>query len=93
LIIDIAERKGDDFRCVLRSADRLSESAICLGVRVKTPSSSSSAWLCSVTSCDQRRGWGALRAREDAVCRLALGAADFRVRPPAGLAWVFAAMP
>jgi len=39
----------------LCSAERLSDAAICLALGlVKTPLSSVSASLCSVTSCDQR---------------------------------------
>jgi hypothetical protein len=53
LSIDIADRNGSALRRVLCSAERLSESAIALGsLFVKTPSSRSSASLCSITSCD-----------------------------------------
>src|SRR4029077_19713061 len=51
-----AERKGSALRRLLRSADRFSEAAIALGsLLVNTPSSSVSASLCSVTTCDHRR--------------------------------------
>lgn len=52
----IAERNGDDLRRRLRSAERLSERAICSGFLVKTRFSKSSALLRSVTAADQRRG-------------------------------------
>src|SRR3981189_2685227 len=51
-----AERKGAALRRLLRSADRFNDAAICLGsFDVKTPLSSVSASLCSVTRRDQRR--------------------------------------
>lgn len=53
--MDSAERNGSDFRRLLRSADRFKDAAIRLGSRkVKTPRSSVSASLCSVTRRDQR---------------------------------------
>src|SRR6185436_6222072 len=54
--MESAERNGSDLRRLLRSAERFNEAAIRLGsFEVKTPPSSVSASLCSVTSCDQRR--------------------------------------
>src|ERR1700754_1752222 len=54
--MESAERNGSDLRRLLRSAERFNEAAIRLGsLDVNTPSSSVSASLCSVTSCDQRR--------------------------------------
>src|SRR4029079_15035414 len=51
-----AERNGSDLRRLLRCAERFNEAAMRLGsLKVKTPGSSVSASLCSVTSCDQRR--------------------------------------
>lgn len=49
----MAERNGDDFRRPLRSAERLSDRAICAGVRSNTDGSKSSASLVSVTRRDQ----------------------------------------
>jgi hypothetical protein len=63
LSMDIAERKGSDLRRRLRSAERLSDSAICLGVLfVKTPFSRSSALLVCITRRDHRRFALAVRA-------------------------------
>jgi hypothetical protein len=63
LSMDIAERKGSDLRRRLRSAERLSDSAICLGVLfVKTPFSRSSALLVCITRRDHRRLALAVRA-------------------------------
>ena len=68
LSMDIAERKGSDLRRRLRSAERLSDSAICLGVLfVKTPFSRSSALLVCITRRDHR--WLALAVRA-ALARL-----------------------
>ena len=54
--MESAERNGSDLRRLLRSAERFNEAVIRLGsFDVKTPPSSVSASLCSVTSCDQRR--------------------------------------
>jgi len=62
LSMDIAERKGSDLRRRLRSAERLSDSAICLGVLfVKTPFSRSSALRVCITRRDHR--WLALAVR------------------------------
>ena len=55
LFSDMAEANGVVLRCSLASADRLSECAIFRGSsQVNTPGSRSSAWLVSVTCCDQR---------------------------------------
>src|SRR5512135_2493974 len=62
--IDIADLNGDALRRVLRSADRLSDSASARGLLVKTPRSRSSASLRSVTPRDQRFGFED-RARRD----------------------------
>jgi energy-coupling factor transporter transmembrane protein EcfT len=56
--IDIADLKGELFRRALRSDERLSDSAIARGLRVKTPRSRTSALLRSVTAADQRFGAG-----------------------------------
>jgi hypothetical protein len=54
--IDSAERYGLVLRRLLRSAERLSDAAICFGSRkVNTPPLRSSASLVSVTRFDQRR--------------------------------------
>jgi len=54
--MDMAERKGELLRRVLLSADRLSDSAISLALRlVNTPFSSVTASLVRVTCADQRR--------------------------------------
>ena len=53
--MDIAERKGDDLRLPLRSAERFSERAISIGLREKARFSRSRALLRSVTRRDQRR--------------------------------------
>jgi hypothetical protein len=54
--IDIAERNGSDLRRLLRSADRLRETAIFLALDcLKTPPSRSIALLVWVTRLDQRR--------------------------------------
>jgi hypothetical protein len=59
--IDIAERKGSDFRRSLRSAERLSDWATALGLRfLNTPCSRSSASLFAVTRFDHRRDFGVL---------------------------------
>lgn len=52
--MDMAERNGGALRCVLVSADLLSDCAILFGsFHVKMPSSSSSAKLSRVTLADQ----------------------------------------
>ena len=54
--MDMAERKGELLRRLLRSADRLSDSAISRARRlVNTPFSSVKALLVRVTRADQRR--------------------------------------
>src|SRR5712672_3132913 len=50
----MADRKGGDFRRVLRSEDRLRDKAIARGVFLNTPFSSVIASLVSVTFVDQR---------------------------------------
>src|SRR3954447_22698434 len=50
----MADRKGGDFRRVLRSEDRLRDKAIARGVFLNTPFSSVIASLVSVTFLDQR---------------------------------------
>lgn len=50
----MADWKGEDFRRVLRSADRLRDKAIARGVFLNTPSSSVIASLVSVAFLDQR---------------------------------------
>src|SRR6516162_11875115 len=70
--MESAERKGLLFRRELLSADRFKDAAIRLGSRdVKTPLSSVSASLCSVTCCDQRRPFRAVPLRR----------APWRLRP------------
>jgi hypothetical protein len=72
--MDIAERYGSDLRRLLLTADRLSDAAIRLGFCwLKTPFSSVSASLCSVTWRDHRRP-----LRRLAVFRRGL---DRRLRP------------
>src|SRR6266550_2371896 len=51
----MAERRGEDLRRVLRSAERFRERAISFGLRLNTRASRSRALLCFVTSADQRR--------------------------------------
>jgi hypothetical protein len=65
---------------LLRSAERFNEAAIRLGsFEVKTPPSSVSASLCSVTSCDQRRRLAvAVRRDEPGFLRRTL---DLRAGP------------
>jgi hypothetical protein len=61
--MESAERNGSALRRRLRSADRFNEAAMRLGSRkVKTPWSSVSASLRSVTPRDQRRPLGRLAA-------------------------------
>jgi hypothetical protein len=55
--IDIADRYGEDFRRLLRSADRLRDRATASGVALaNAPLSRSSASLFAATAADQRRG-------------------------------------
>src|SRR3979490_2646446 len=66
--MESAERNGSALRRLLRSAERFNEAAIRLGsLEVKTPPSRVSASLCSVTSCDQRRGRLAVVVRPDGL--------------------------
>ena len=78
--MESAERNGSDLRRLLRSAERFNEAAIRLGsFDVKTPPSSVSASLCSVTSCDQRRRLAvAVRPDEPGFLRRTL---DLRADP------------
>lgn len=58
LSMDIADWNGVPFRRLLRTAERLSEAAICRGFDlVKTPCSKSSASLRFMTSADHLRGF------------------------------------
>ena len=62
--MESAERKGSALRRRLLSADRFNDAAMRLGsFEVKTPRSSVSASLCSVTWWDQRRPPRLLGAR------------------------------
>lgn len=73
LSIDMAERNGALLRRLLRSAERLRESATARGLRlVKTPCSRSSALLLRMTSADQRRAVP-MPGCEQSLCR-SLGA-------------------
>jgi hypothetical protein len=86
--IDIAERYEPDLRRRLRSADRLSDTAILRGLDfVKTPFSSVSALLSRVTRPDHRlpRRFDRL----DAVLRPAMFSNAVSMRGVPRLAWVW----
>ena len=68
MTIDIADRKGEDFRRVLRSAERLRERAISRGERANARSSSDSAWLRLVTAADHLRPLGLVRRPTGRAC-------------------------
>src|SRR5262245_64963340 len=79
--MESAERYGSALRRRLRSADRLSDAAMRLGSRrVKTPLSSVSASLCSVTWRDQRRPPRRLVAGRLGDLLARLGLLDLRLR-------------
>src|SRR4030095_157481 len=81
-----ADRTGEDFRRVLRSAERFSDRAICFGLRAKTRFSRSSAWLCSVTRRDHRRalaGAPPLREARARAARLGRAPVAFSAMLPA----------